>query len=114
MSNPNVGEIWLVRFPFSDLTATKVRPALVLAIHKQDVIILGIFSKIPTGTLSKNWVLMAETHPEFSQTGLKKSSVIRADKIATVHQSIFQAHLGKLPSDQIPSVETALKNALNL
>jgi mRNA interferase MazF len=114
MSNPKLGEIWLVRFPFSDLTAVKVRPALVLAIHKQDIIILGIFSKIPTGALSKNWVLMAETHPEFSQTGLKKSSVIRADKIATVHQSIFQAHLGKLPSAQMPLVEAALKNALNL
>ena len=114
MSNPNPGEIWLVRFPFSDLTAAKVRPALVLATYKQDVIILGIFSKIPTGTLSQNWVLMADSHPEFSQTGLNKSSVIRADKIATVHQSIFQKHLGILPLDQIQSVETALKRALNL
>jgi mRNA interferase MazF len=114
MSNPNPGEIWLVRFPFSDLTATKVRPALVLATHRQDVIILGIFSKIPTGNLSRNWVLMADIHPQFDQTGLKKSSVIRADKVATVHQSIFQTQLGTLPSNQMPSVETALRSALNL
>jgi mRNA interferase MazF len=114
MSNPSPGEIWLVRFPFSDLTATKVRPALVLAMHRQDVIILGIFSKIPPGTLSKNWVLVADTQPQFSQTGLKKSSVIRADKVATVHQSIFQMQLGILPPDQMPPVKTALRNALNL
>lgn len=114
MTNFNPSEIWLVQFPFSDLTATKVRPALVLATYKQDVIILGIFSKIPTGTLSPNWVLMADTHPEFKQTGLRKSSVIRADKIATVHQSIFQKQLGILPSTQTQAIETALKKALNL
>jgi len=50
MLNPKPGEIWLVRFPFSDLTSTKVRPAPVLATHRQDVIILGIFSKIPPAT----------------------------------------------------------------
>jgi mRNA interferase MazF len=111
--NPNPREIWLVQFPFSDLTATKVRPALVLATYRQDAIILGIFSKIPTGTLPEKWVLIADIHPRFSQTGLKKSSIIRADKIATVHQSICQMRLGTLPSDQTPLVEAALKNALN-
>jgi mRNA interferase MazF len=114
MLNPNPTEIWLVRFPFSDLTDTKVRLALVLAKHKQDIIILGIFSKVPTGTLSQNWVLMPDTHPDFSPTGLKKTSVIRADKIATVHQSIFQKQLGILPSDLVAQVETALSKALNL
>ena len=28
MLNPKPGEIWLVRFPFSDLTSTKVRGCL--------------------------------------------------------------------------------------
>jgi mRNA interferase MazF len=114
VSNPNPREIWLVQFPFSDLTATKVRPALVLATYKQDVIILGIFSKVPAGILPERWVLIADTYPRFNQTGLKKSSIIRADKIATVHQSVFQMRLGTLPSDQIPVVEAALKNALNI
>jgi mRNA interferase MazF len=114
LTSPNPQEIWLVQFPFSDLTTTKVRPALVLAMYKQDVITLGIFSKIPTGTLANPWILLPDTHPNFRQTGLKKSSVIRADKIATVHQSIFQMRLGTLPPDQIPLVEAALRNALNL
>ena len=51
MSKPQPGEIWLVRFPFSDLTSAKLRPALILAIHREEVIIVGIFSKIPTGDL---------------------------------------------------------------
>lgn len=33
------GEIWLLRFPFSDLTSAKLRPALVLAVHGEDVMV---------------------------------------------------------------------------
>ena len=51
MLSPKPSEVWLVRFPFTDLTSAKVRPSLIVATHQQDVIILGIFSKIPGGTL---------------------------------------------------------------
>ncbi|MDJ1170059.1 hypothetical protein PMG71_11530 [Roseofilum sp. BLCC_M154] len=45
--NPKIHEIWLVAFPFSNLASYKLRPALVVAIHRQEAIILGIFSKTP-------------------------------------------------------------------
>jgi mRNA interferase MazF len=48
---PKINKIWLVCFPFSDLTANKLRPALVVANHREEVIILGIFSKIPAENL---------------------------------------------------------------
>ncbi|MDB9372275.1 type II toxin-antitoxin system PemK/MazF family toxin [Nodularia sphaerocarpa] len=114
MTKPKTLEIWLVRFPFSDLTSTKLRPALVLAEHREELIILGIFSKIPVGKLRETWVLIPDTHPAFSQTGLKKISLIRADKIATVNESVFQRQLGSLPSDMFTLVQTALKCALNI
>jgi len=41
------GDIVLVNFPFADLVSSKVRPAIVLTTTGADVIILGIFSKIP-------------------------------------------------------------------
>ncbi len=84
MNSPKPEEIWLVKFPFSDLTSAKLRPSLILAIHREEVIILGIFSKIPTGALQNSWVLIEDNHPQFASTGLKKTSLIRADKIATV------------------------------
>ena len=114
MTKPNPSEVWLVHFPFSDLTSTKLRPALVLAEHRSELIILGIFSKIPVGTLPETWVLASDTHPDFFQTGLKKTSLIRADKIATVHESVFQRQLGILPSDMLVLVQSALKKALNI
>ena len=39
------GDIILVNFPFTDLVSSKVRPAVVITIKGEDVIILGIFSK---------------------------------------------------------------------
>ncbi len=114
MSSPKYGEVWLVTFPFSDLTSTKLRPALVISVHREDVIILGIFSKIPTAGLRETWVLMPENHPKFLQTGLKKISLIRANKIATIHELVFQKRLGVLPSDILILVQKALQKALNI
>ncbi len=114
MSKPQPGEIWLVNFPFSDLTSTKLRPALILAVHREEVIILGIFSKIPSGKIQNSWVLIQDNNPQFSQTGLKKTSLIRADKIATVSTSVFQRKLGDLSTGLLVEVQKALRIALNL
>jgi mRNA interferase MazF len=113
MTKPKPSEIWLVNFPFSDLTSSKLRPALILSVHHDELIILGIFSKVVIG-LRETWVLITDTHPEFIQTGLKKTSLIRADKIATVNQTVFQRQLGVLPSNLAFLVQQALKVALNI
>jgi mRNA interferase MazF len=114
MTQPQPNEIWLVQFPFSDLTSTKLRPALIISIHREEIILIGIFSKIPTTTLQNTWVLISEQDSNFEQTGLKKTSLIRADKIATVNKTVFVKKLGTLPIDLIPLVQLALKKALNL
>ncbi|MFY7884631.1 MAG: type II toxin-antitoxin system PemK/MazF family toxin [Dolichospermum sp.] len=57
---------------------------------------------------------MSETHTDFIKTGLKKTSLIRADKIATVHNSVFHKRIGTLPSDLFNQLEVALKQSLNI
>jgi mRNA interferase MazF len=114
MPKPKRGELWLVRFPFTDLTSTKLRPALVLAVHREDVVVMGIFSRVPGGTLRETWVQIEDRHPEFLQTGLKKTSLLKAEKIAVVHESVFQRKLGRLPSDVKVQAQEALKRALHL
>ena len=105
MLTPNPLEIWLVNIPFSDLISTKVRPTLIWNQHRNEYIILGIFSKISVGKLRESWVLIAETNPDFGQTGLLKTSLVRGDKIATVNQVVFQQKLGVLPSNLLSTVE---------
>jgi len=112
MSKPKPGEVWLVRFPFTEVASTKVRPALVLAVQGEDLIVMGIFSKLPPGLLRDTWVLIKEDNPVFQQSGLKKTSLLKAEKIAVVHESVFQRKLGSLPPDTILQVQVALKRAL--
>ena len=111
MPSPKRGEIWLVRFPFTDLTTTKRRPALVVASHGEDIIVVGIFSRIPP-LLRPTWVLIDEQDSGFSQSGLKKSSIIKAEKLAVIHESVFDRRLGTLPSQLAVRTAAALKEAL--
>jgi mRNA interferase MazF len=108
------GEVVLVRFPFTDLSATKLRPAVVLAIHGDDVIVVGVFSRVPP-TLKDTWLRLDERDPAFSQTGLKTSSVIKGEKLAVVHRSIMVTAIGSLPAHHIlTAVSQRVKQALRL
>ena len=112
MVRPRRGEVWLVQFPFTDLTSTKLRPALVWAVHGEDVIVIGIFSRVPTELSRESWVLFEAKHSEFSRIGLKKTSLLKAEKVAVVHNSVFKKKLGSMPKDIMVKVEGALKKAL--
>lgn len=114
MQKPKRGEVWLVRFPFTDLSSTKVRPALVIAVHGGDIIVLGIFSQAPAIVPHETWVLIEDQHPAFPQTGLKKASLLKAEKIAVVHEAIFQKKLGNLPPDILAQTQKALKKSLHI
>ena len=76
--------------------------------------VLGIFSRVPTGSLRETWVRIEEHQLSFPQSGLKKTSVLKAEKIATIHNSVFQRKLGSLSKDTLKQVEEALKRALIL
>ena len=102
----------MVRFPFTDLTSTKLRPALVWAVHGKDIIVVGIFSRVPAGTLRKSWLLIEDQDSDFSRIGLKKTLVVKAQKIAVVHESVFQEKLGSLRKKVMAQVKKALEKAL--
>jgi hypothetical protein len=73
------GTVVLVNFPFTDLQSSKVRPAIALTQKGGDVIIVGIFSKVPED-LQDSWIRLDEGDPGFKQTGLRKASVIKTQK----------------------------------
>jgi mRNA interferase MazF len=108
------GEIWLVRFPFTDLSSTKVRPAVVWAVFGEDAVVVGVFSTVPARPLRETWVLIEEGKPDFAQTGLAKTSVVKAEKLATVHSSVLQRRLGRLAPALMSRIGIVLKKALHL
>ncbi len=92
------GKIVLVPFPFDDLSAAKVRPAVCLTnplgAHRH-VILAFITSRIPS-LLANSDVLLDANDADFSTTGLRVSSTLRLHRLMTVTTSIIQRELGIL------------------
>jgi mRNA interferase MazF len=107
------GTVVLVNFPFTDLKSSKVRPALVLTSKGDDVVILGIFSKV-TEEIRESWIRIDDVSPDFHLTGLKKTSIIKTEKIAVIHRSLIRKELGHLPSELIQRVKKILLRTLEI
>lgn len=107
------GDIVLVNFPFTDLLSSKVRPAIIITVKGEDVIILGIFSKIPD-KMQDSFFVVDETDGYFTKTGLKKKSIIKTEKIAVIHSSNIKKSLGSLPQSIFEIVKRKLKKTLEL
>src|SRR3990172_3658799 len=89
ISRPNMSEsivrgtVVFVPFPFTDLSSEKLRPAVVISSPRLggvDVCVVFITSRIAT-SVPPDGLLIDDTHPVFSKTGLKTASPIRAGKI---------------------------------
>ena len=91
-------KIVLIHFPFTDLSESKLRPALVIHESEHDVVVAFISSKIP-GHLQDSDFLVSMDHPSFISTGLKVSSVIKFDKIATVSKDLIEGEIGEITRD---------------
>jgi mRNA interferase MazF len=107
------GAIVLVNFPFTDLQSSKVRPALVLTVKGEDVIIVGIFWKVPVN-FRESWLKIDESNPAFGQTGLKKASIIKTEKIAVVHRSLIRKKLGYFSPELLRQVKQTLRKTLEM
>jgi len=104
------GKIVLVPFPFTDLTAAKLRPALVIYEGQKDVVLAFISSKVPS-ELSDADVSVTKNHTE---AGLKVDSVIKLDKIATVLKDLIVGELGELDEELRSEVNRKLKKMLEM
>jgi mRNA interferase MazF len=85
----------LIPFPFTNLTAAKLRPALVLFEGERDVVVAFISSKVPREPAPTD-VMVDGDHPEFKQTGLKVASVIKLDKVATISKDLILGEIGEI------------------
>jgi mRNA interferase MazF len=107
------GKIVLVPFPFTDLTAAKLRPALVIYEAEKDAVVAFISSKIPS-ELSEVDILITKDNPGFRRAGLKTDSVIKLDKIATVLKDLIVGELGELDEELKKEVNQKLKRTMEI
>lgn len=107
------GKIVLIPFPFTDLTSAKLRPALVLIESEDDCVVAFISSRMPAEA-SLTEVLIGEDHNEFAGTGLKRSSVLRLDKVATVSKKLMLGEIGQVGESLRREVNRKLREAYQL
>ncbi|HOX34945.1 MAG TPA: type II toxin-antitoxin system PemK/MazF family toxin [Methanoregulaceae archaeon] len=87
------GKIILIRFPFTDMSGAKLRPALVIHENPEDVVVAFISSKAGPPFYPSD-LLLSSDHPAFPSSGLKVSSVIKFDKVATVSKDLIEGEIG--------------------
>jgi mRNA interferase MazF len=109
-----LGDVVLAYYPFTDLTNDKLRPALVLSPQVGDDVILA-FMTSRTGTINPNTdVVLAIGNTEFAATGLRIASVIRLNKLATLHRNRIVRRLGQIGPVTASSVSAALRYVFQL
>jgi mRNA interferase MazF len=100
------GTIVLARFPFTDLSGDKRRPALVISRDndRRPDLVVAFITSVP-----RSGPDMAPLGPE-SGTGLKVPSVVRFDKLATLDRSVIAGKLGAAPSGWLAAQRTVFFN----
>jgi len=110
------GTIVLVSFPFTDLSSEKRRPAVIISKedHEKSYLIVAFISSVIPLTLSKADLVIDSSDKSFKQTGLIKTSVIKADKLLTIEKSLVTGEIGSLSSDVMNKLNEKLKTELDL
>jgi mRNA interferase MazF len=112
------GSLVLVRFPFTDLSGSKVRPAVIVTPTKflsmtDDVLCAFISSSLPDPMLSSD-VLLNSVHVDFQKTGLKRTSVLRTHKLVLLDKELVYSKLGDLSIALEKEMDGGLRKALGL
>ncbi len=110
------GKIILTPFPFTDLSSSKVRPALIISSNKvkgEDVTVVFI-SSIKQKRIQKLDIKIKTSDIDFDKTGLRSDSIIKVNKIATLDKKIILGELGEVSLKIRKELDGKLKNLFEL
>ncbi|MBV8886964.1 MAG: type II toxin-antitoxin system PemK/MazF family toxin [Chroococcidiopsidaceae cyanobacterium CP_BM_RX_35] len=83
------GDIWIAEILFTDDSASKKRPVLILWLDAQDVVVAAVTSASPrsvTDVILQDW----------QQSGLRVASVVRLARLDCLEQSLLVAQIGHI------------------
>ena len=96
------GDIVLITFPFTDLSGSKLRPAVILAETREDVTVTFITSQL-------KWQEPNDIHLSPSaENGLKSTSLVRTSKIATLDKALVRGKMGTLSETELKELNDKL------
>lgn len=102
------GDIVLIPFPFTDLSGSKNRPALILVETVTDITVAFI-------TTQTKWEEKYDLRIEPTKdNGLKKPSLVRLSKITTLDRELILGRLGILSIAELTKLNQNLMGLLKL
>ncbi len=104
------GAVILVPFPFTDLSGTKVRPAVIVSEKKIGGDVIVVFITSQTKLKEKHLVIVK---PE-EGNGLKVPSRVICSKIATLDAKIVLGELGIVSDKVLSQIDQELRTVLGL
>jgi mRNA interferase MazF len=94
------GDVVVVPFPFSDLTQSKKRPALVISVLEGDDLIL---CQITSQLIKDNYSILIDDK-DFKEGSLKQQSNLRPNRIFTADSHVVLYRVGNLKSDKLNEI----------
>ena len=94
------GDVVVVPFPFSDLTQSKKRSALVISVLEGDDLIL---CQITSQLIKDNYSILIDDK-DFKEGSLKQQSNLRPNRIFTADSHIVLYRVGNLKSDKLNKI----------
>lgn len=104
MVTPSIGSVVTVPFPFSDLSDSKLRPAIVLAeAGRGDWILCQMTSNSYSDILA-----IRVENEDFTKGSLSRTSYARPGKIFTASETLMVREVGILKADVLRKISNAV------
>ncbi len=104
MGLPSAGTVVLVRFPFSDLSNAKLRPAVVLAdAGRNDLVLCQITSQPYADPIA-----VEISNSDLSTGSFRKPSFARPGKLFTANSAIVTKQIGELKAHKHEQIVAAI------
>ncbi len=105
---PAIGAVVLVRFPFSDLSRSKLRPAIVLAdTGRNDWVLCQVTSQSYTDPQA-----VEIANSDLASGSFRKNSYARPGKLFTANAAIMTKQIGELKAGKLEEIIRAVISLL--
>lgn len=104
---PSPGEIWLAEIPFTDGSASKIRPVLVLWLDAGDVVVAAVTSAAPRSVTDVSL-------QDWQTEGLRVVSTARLSRLDCLEQNLLFRKLGVLSGGDAQRIKQVWANQIQL
>ena len=108
------GELVLIPFPQADLSPGKLRPALVIAEspgNHDDFLLALVTSRLYQAVPDFDEIITTDD-PDYGTSRLKRPSVVRLGRLATVERTTIVARLGRISPQRLARIQQTLSSWL--